>query len=795
MSRGNSFWFLLGLIVCWLVASSAAAQGVLIVTDSAEVVRLPRPIVIYHPMPPIWPPPHPPFPPHPVPTPPELPPATYKISEISINTRLADQVAKVQVSQSFVNTGSRQLEASFIFPLPYEGAIEQMTLMVDGKEHPARLLKAEEARRLYEEIVRKNRDPALLEWIGSGLFKTSVFPIPPGAKRTITLKYSQLCRKTEGLTDFLFPLSTAKYTSHAVENVEIRVAVESQDEIKNVYSPTHAIEIKRPDERHATVSYVSKNEVPSSDFRLLYDVGKGKVSTRVLSYRPKADDDGFFLLLASPEIKAPDQSRAKKTVQLVIDRSGSMSGKKIEQVRAALKFVLNNLREGDLFNVIAYDSQVEAFRPELQRFNEENRKAAIGFVEGLYAGGSTNIDGALKTTLAQLQDPKQPSYVFFLTDGLPTTGETNEMKIVANAKESAKVKARLFAFGVGYDVNARLLERLARDSFGQAEYVRPNEDIEDRISRLYRRVESPILTDVGLVFDLEGIRAEDGKAVNRVYPHGSFDLFAGEQMVVVGRYKKPGTAKVVVTGKIGDREQKFDFPAELVAKSSDESCAFIEKIWAMRRVGEIIDEIDLKGKNDELLKELVDLSMRHGILTPYTSFFADENVNLRDTASNMRRADSRLNDLADTSGYGGVAQRAMRQSLEKATTAPAAADATTLGLSMPAEGRIGGAGPMSAAKPASPPVNYSWAGDADREQQSAQQNVRNIGNRAFYKRGGQWIDGTLGKDQEAKPQRIKQFSEPYFEMVRRHGRTVSQYLVFDEPLLLNVDGQAYLIEP
>ena len=369
-------------ILLFLTPALAQAQGLLVVVDPNEQVRLPRPIIIW--------PPHPI--PHPVPPP--LPPVSYKIKELDVQARLIDQVAQVQVSQTFVNTGSRPMEVAFVFPLPYDGAIDQMTLMIDGKEYPAKLLDAKEARRMYEEIVRKNRDPALLEWMGTGLFRTSVFPVPAGASRTVSLRYSQLCRKQEGLTDFLFPLSTAKYTSEAVEKVEIRATIESQEEIKNVYSPTHAVEIKRPDERHAMVTFSSKNEVPSSDFRLFYDVGKGKVSTRVLSYRPEQSQDGYFLLLASPEIKAGRPEAAGKDRVFVIDRSGSMSGKKIEQVQAALKYVLNNLRQGDLFNIVAYDNQVEAFRPELQRFDEETRKAALGFVEGLYAGGSTNIDGA-----------------------------------------------------------------------------------------------------------------------------------------------------------------------------------------------------------------------------------------------------------------------------------------------------------------------------------------------------------------------------------------------------------------
>ncbi len=190
------FWLLFGFLML-LAPALAQAQGFLIVTEADNIVRLPRPVIIY-------PPPIPPRP-RPIPSPPPIPPATYKIQELDMQARIVEQVAQVQVSQSFVNTGSRQLEVQFVFPLPYDGAVDRMTLLVDGKEMPARLLKADEAKRLYEDIVRRSKDPALLEWIGTGLFKTSVFPVPPGQKRTVSLRYSQLCRKQEGLTDFLFP--------------------------------------------------------------------------------------------------------------------------------------------------------------------------------------------------------------------------------------------------------------------------------------------------------------------------------------------------------------------------------------------------------------------------------------------------------------------------------------------------------------------------------------------------------------------------------------------------------------
>lgn len=821
------------LFAVLLLPTLAAAQGLLIHVQPTDHVPLPRPIVIHHY--------HPHPRPIPRPTPPPQPESTYKIKSIEMNARLTDQVAKVQVSQSFVNTGSRQMEVAFVFPLPYDGAIDQLTLLVDGKEVPAKLLDAKEARKQYEAIVRKNQDPALLEWMGTGMFKTSVFPVPPGAERKVTLRYSQLCRKLDGLTDFLFPLSTAKYTSHPVEELKLTLSVESNTDIKNIYSPTHTVEIKRPDNKHATATYTGKNEIPTSDFRLLYDVGKGQVGTSVISYRKNTSDDGYLLLLTSPEIKAADDQRPKKTVLFVLDRSGSMSGEKINQAKKALKFVLENLREGDTFNIIAYDSEVETWRPELQKYDGETRKAALGFVEGIYAGGSTNINGALTKALEQLKDKSRPNYVLFLTDGLPTVGETNEQKIAANAKQKNEIRARVFVFGVGYDLNARLLDKLARENFGISEYVRPNEDIEAHVSALYNRIGAPVMTDVSIKVDLEGAKPEEGAAINRQYPKAVTDLFAGEQLVIVGRYKKPGDAKVTITGKVGDKEQKFDFPAKLVEKSDDDSHAFVEKLWAVRRIGEILDEIDLKGKNDELMKEMISLSTQHGVLTPYTSFLADENVK-HDLAQSVREVETRLGALDEVGGRGGVSLRINKGYLQRAAAAPVDADAAFEGLedrlaesrdrarsfggAVPAADqpaaeaanayRLSGAGGYSAAgrsfeargagggvsrQPAAPVATASGPvsaaerlSDESAERAKVAQNVRNVGGKSFFRRADRWVDSSVTEEQQKKAKRVKRFSDEYFELIDRHGKQVAKYLAFDEPVTLVLDGQVYEFE-
>lgn len=739
-----------------LAASTAGpvlAQGFLIIPDRP----LPRPIPHHFPQ----------------------PPAQYSIKELSVEARVTDQIARVQVSQTFVNHGSSPIEGQFVFPIPYDGAIDKLTLLVDGKEFPAKLLTKEEARKRYEAIVRSNRDPALLEWMGQGMFQTSVFPIPAGAERKVVLEYKQLLRKYQSLTELLYPLGTAKFTTKPLEKLNVRIAVESNVDIRNVYSPTHPVNIERPDNRRAIITYNRTGDVPTSDFRLFYDVQPGQVGTSVLTYRPDEKDDGFFLLLTTPQIPSADAAPSAKTVVFVVDRSGSMTGKKIEQARQALKSVLNNLRDGDTFNIVSYESSVESFRPELEKFNDQTRKAALAYVDGLYAGGGTNIHEALTTALKPLSDSSRPTFVLFLTDGLPTVGETNESKIAAAVKKADRSHIRLITFGVGYDVNSRLLDRLARENSGASEYVRPEEDIEVAVSKVFSRISSPVLSNVELKFLFDGPWSGPSP-ISRMYPASGFDLFAGEQVVVVGRYRQFGAAKAILTGSVGPDHKVFDFPAQFVEKSNDQSLAFVEKLWATRRIGELIDLLDLNGHNQELVNELVALSTKHGILTPYTSFLADESVR-PDLASagNQARAGRELESLYKLSeGKAGVAQRGAKQAMK---TAPSIANPAALGGAAPA--------------------GTSYYFDAASDKPVAASTVRNLGNQALYRRGKVVVTPDTANLDFAKDSAqittVDRYSTEYFALVT--GNTVEENQIFsnqapDEELLVKLRGKAYLIK-
>ncbi len=742
---------------------------------------------------------------------PRTPENSYRIRELSLDASIKGQIAQTQISQVFENQTNRQINASFVFPLPYDGAVSQMTLLVDGKEYEAKLLDKDEARKIYEGYVRRNQDPALLEWVGQGMFRTSVFPIPPRATRTVTLKYSQLLRKQDRLTDYLFPLAIARYTSQPLEKLSLRVAIESSEKISNIYSPTHLVDIKRDDEFHAVVTHTSANQVPSTDFRLVFDSTPDKIGVSVVSYWPNEDDAGYFILLASPELKPSEGEPLKKTVLFVVDQSGSMSGGKIEQAREAAKFVINNLRQNDLFNLISYDSEVKLMSPELLKFSSDSRQQAIGFVNSIHAGGMTNIQEALTQGLGLLQTGATPNYIVFLTDGQPTAGETNELKIAAMTRTANQHRARLITFGVGYDVNSRLLDRLSRENNGQSEYVGPDENIEAAVARLYSKLSAPVLSNVKFDFGFEGLTVSEGKPVDRFYPSEVNDMFAGGQIVLVGRYRKSGPASIEITGDVNEKKENFKFDVNLAAKGDTGDRKFIAQLWASRRIGEIIDLIDLNGKNEELVEELVMLSKKFGIVTPYTSYLADDQGQLAGLYRNgmqIEQAGLALESLNQLAGSSGFQQRASKQFFKDNSVA-SPQTAQSLNRYSSGGGGMGGMGGMMGGRGGGgqggvAPGRFSsnnLAGDSNTNQSvQPSEGMRQVGSVTIFVRGKTLVaDNAADVDLENDKSIIdvERFSDPYFKLVA--DNQADENLVLseqrsDEILIVKLRGNTYRIQ-
>ena len=614
MKRWTLLTLLLGL-VC--TVTPAFAAGLIIVDDGR---------VWHGPIPPYPVPPHP----RPFPSPRPYAFAPLDVNYVKVNTRIQDQVAVTSVDQEFYNPNPARLEGTFIFPIPKGAHINKFTMEIDGQQVEAELLAADKARHIYEDIVRKLKDPALLEYGGRDVFKVRIFPIEPNSKKRITLSYTELLKADNGLISYVLPLDTEKYSAKPIRSVSVKVDLESKRPLKSIYSPSHSVEVKRDGANRATAGYEARDVQPNTDFALFFAPEKDEIGLNLLTYR-KADEDGYFLLLASPGVDVKEKQVVMKDVAFVLDTSGSMAGKKLDQAKKALQFCVENLNDGDRFELIRFSTEVEPLFDKLVAASKANRSRAEDFIKDLRPIGGTAIDDALSKALALAEKREGPAtrpfVVIFLTDGCPTIGTTDEDEILAHVKKESEGHTRVFCFGIGTDVNTHLLDRITEETRAASQYVLPEEDLEVKVSNFFAKIKEPVLANPTLAFTGD-IRT------SKLYPSPLPDLFKGEQLVLVGRYSGKGDSAVVVQGSVNGTEKKFTYEVKFPGQSDE--CDFIPRLWATRRVGYLLDEIRLHGENSELRDEVTDLARKYGIVTPYTAYLIMEDESGRNLPVSVR---------------------------------------------------------------------------------------------------------------------------------------------------------------
>jgi Ca-activated chloride channel family protein len=546
-----------------------------------------------------------------IPTEKKLPPLA--LLDHKVNVTVDDQVAVTRIEQTFRNHTDRQLEATYLFPVPKGASVRKFSMWVDGKEVPGELVEADKARKIYTDIVRRTQDPGLLEYMGSNLLKLRVFPVPAKGDQKISLSYTSIAQNENGIVEYVYPMKAEGKAATTLDKFAITISLKSQHSITNVYSPTHAITVSRPSEKEATVGFEKGQAALDKDFQLFYTPGSKDIGLTALAHRPNAEQNGYFMLLASPRAELSKSQQVPRDMVFVMDTSGSMRGKRMEQARQALKYCLTNLTPGDRFAVINFATTVNKYTDSLQSASRENVDAAKVWVDRLEATGGTNINGALAAAMGmRTGDMARTFTVVFFTDGRPTIDETNVEKILQNAARQNSHNTRVFTFGVGDDVNTVLLDALADGSRAVSTYVRESEDIEAKVSGLYGKISNPVLANLRLSIG-------DGVTLNEVYPPQLPDLFHGSQLVVLGRYSGKGHAAITLTGTVGMDEKKFVYEVNFADKTGDDK-AFVEDLWARRKVGYLLDQIRVNGEKKELVDEIVGLAKRYGITTPYTSY-------------------------------------------------------------------------------------------------------------------------------------------------------------------------------
>ena len=534
-------------------------------------------------------------------------PANVVIEEYRIDVTIEDGIAVTRVHQVLRNDSDFVAEGEFLHPIPADAAVTGLTLWIDGAPVAGEILDGEAARRTYEDIVRRTLDPALLEYASDGLLRLSVFPIGPRDTRTVEIEYRQVLPTDSGLTRYRHPFG--REHNAEIEAIEAHVEIRSEDGVKTVYSPSHEIGVNRVNDRLVEVGYEGIG-APESDFTLYYSTDAAAVSLDVLTFA--GDGDGYFLLLASPGLSA-EEAVVPKDVVIVLDVSGSMEGEKLEQAQDAVGYILAHLNDGDRFDVIAFSTGTDSYGDGLR--SAEEAGTAGGWVSGLAAGGSTNIDLALAEAFDRA-GAGRPAYVVFLTDGLPTEGVIDTPEILANLEERASETVSIFAFGVGFDVDTFLLDAIARDHHGTTTYVNPDEAIDAAVEALYSKVASPVLT--GVTLDVEGVTVSD------LHPAPLPDVFRGGQLVVAGRYEGSGTVTVTLSGRV--RGEPIDLVFDDIRFAESGGDPTIPRLWATRKIGELLRTVRIDGPDDETIDQIVRLSIRWGIVTPYTSYLVTEDA-------------------------------------------------------------------------------------------------------------------------------------------------------------------------
>jgi Ca-activated chloride channel homolog len=675
-----------------------------------------------------------------------------------VDVTITDQTATTHVDQVFVNDANYAVEGTYMFPLPEDAAIASFDMWVDGQKMEGKLLSREQARQIYEDIVRQQRDPALLEYAGRGAFQASIFPIPPHGERRIELTYTQVLKQEAGLVHYRYPLNTEKFSAQPLGDVAVTVQLQDRAPLRAIYSASHPVDVTRDGDRRATVRYAAKNVRPDRDFDLYYSVSPDAIALNLLSYKPTGED-GFFLLLVTPPISAT-ASAVDKDVILVMDTSGSMDGVKLTQAKAAADYVLNHLGPGDRYNIVSFSTATHVFAAS--PVPATRRSDGLSFIQGLRAQGSTDINRALLEAMAGA-DPARPTILIFLTDGLPTTGETDPDRIVASVTGAAPKSVRLFAFGVGFDVDTVLLDQLSSGLRGTSAYVGPKEAIDEVVSGFYATVSAPVLVDASLKFE--------GATVDDLYPYPLPDLFAGQQMVVAGRYRAGGPTTLRLTGTINGQAQSYTYSdLTLATRGGDD---FIAPLWAQRKIGYLLAQIRLHGVSDEAVKEIVALSTRYGIITPYTSFLVEEPSRVLTDAGRQSLSQDLANAAAAPSAPG-------------ATSAPALAGGARSGEQAVQRAQAEKQLSSSAqAAPAAAPAAGAGAAAADP--------LRQVGDKAFILHNGAWLDTAFDANR-MQPERIAFGSERYFQLLAQHPE-IGRYLALGDRVTVLLDGQAYAIGP
>ena len=698
-------------------------------------------------------------------------PQAVDLTKVGVQINIRDQVARTTLDLHLRNPHNRVLEAELVLPVPDGAAVHGLDFEGDAAEPTATILPKEEARRIYDQIVAKVRDPALLEFVGYNLLRTSVFPVPANGTQRLRVTYEHLLKRDGPRVDYHLPRSDSP--EYRVP-WDITVDIEGRGPISTTYSPSHELAVERIAENRIKLRMSEYAMTSPGAFRMSYLLQENGLSASLFAYPDPKVGGGYFLLLAGlPAADTSEREAIKREVTLVFDRSGSMHGEKIDQVREAALQILGGLDDDEAFNVMVYNSAVDRFRDQPVIKTREVEKDAREYLKSVRSRGGTNIYDALVEALRQEPADGMLPIVLFLTDGLPTIGQTAEKAIRDVALKGNPYNRRVFTFGVGPDVNTPLLEKIAWESRGTPTFVLPGEDVELKVAQVFDRLAGPVLAGPTLATLEKAGAGTDPSRARDVMPSKLPDLFEGDQLVVLGQYTGEADLRFRLNGNYFGDTKEFEYQFDLNRATTKN--AFVARLWASRKIGMLIDAIREMGGDPataqstsdprikELVEEVVRLSTEFGILTEYTAFLAREGTRLEDL------------DALRLEAVGNFSERAM-----KVRSGISAVNQETNLVRMKNQYRL----------------NVSNQFFDQEMKEVAVLDCAQVHDRAYFKKGAQWIDSKLmGVSETPTPSRTIEFgTEAYFDLAYRLANEHRQASIARSgDILLEFEGETILV--
>ncbi|MEH2438943.1 VIT domain-containing protein [Nostoc sp.] len=572
----------------------------------------------------------------------------FPLKHTEVKAKIAGNISRVEVTQSFENPFTTTLEAVYIFPLPDEAAVDDMLIRIGDRTIQGSIKKRQEALAIYEQARKQGQTAGLLEQERDNIFTQSLANIKPGEQIDVIIRYSDSLKFEGGNYEFVFPMvvgpryipgitieenavgggsaiapMTLNQDTDLVpdasrlnapilpdgmrsrHDINVTIEINAGVEIQDINSPSHQIQIIREGQL-VNAKLGGGDTIPNKDLILRYQVSSNNTQTTTLT---QADErGGHFALYMIPAVEYhPDEIVAKDMVFL-IDSSGSQSGEPLMQCQELMRRFINGLNPDDTFSIIDFSDTTQQLSPVPLANTFQNRLLAINYINRLNAGGGTEMLGGIRTVLnLKATNPGRLRNIVLLTDGYIG----NENQILAEVKQRLQPGTRLHSFGAGSSVNRFLLNRIAELGRGIARIIRHDEPVDEVVEKFFRQINNPVLANIQLQW--EG----DGESPI-MYPSTPPDLFVEQPLVLFGRKPDAHSGKLHVIGiAAGGRRYQQSFNLNF----SQTGNPAIAQLWGRSRIKDLMNQM-VSGDTKGGVEAVIDTALTYQLLSQYTAFVA-----------------------------------------------------------------------------------------------------------------------------------------------------------------------------